>query len=188
MYEKIICLTDRKISRSPFLQQIETICALHPLALILREKDLTEQEYLQLARKVQAICKAYGVKFIAHTFWRVGLTLGADGMHLPLPVFAAMTAAERLQAGCVGVSVHSLDEVKTAVNLGAAYLIAGHIYESTCKPGVPPRGLAFLKEACALSTAPVYAIGGIGLNPAQIREVLACGAAGACVRSALMRH
>lgn len=187
MYEKIICITDRKISRAPFLQQVERICALQPLALILREKDLTEQEYLQLARKVQAICKTYGVKFIVHTFWRVGLMLGSGGVHLPLPAFAAMTAAERLQAGRVGVSVHSVEEVKTAVNLGAAYLAAGHIYESSCKPGVPPRGLAFLKEACALSSGPVYAIGGIGLNPAQISEVLACGAAGACVRSALMR-
>lgn len=187
MYEKIICLTDRKISRAPFLQQIETICALHPLALILREKDLPEQEYAQLAQKVQALCKAYGVKFIAHTFWRIGLTLGAHGVHLTLADFAAMTAEERGQAGCVGVSVHSLDEVKTAVNLGAAYLIAGHIYASSCKPGLPPRGLAFLRMACELSSVPVYAVGGIGVDKEQIKEVLACGAAGVCVRSALMR-
>ncbi len=187
MYEKIICLTDRKISRAPFLQQIETICALHPLALILREKDLPEKEYLQLARKVQEICKTYSVKFIAHTFWRVGLTLGADGVHLTLADFAAMTA-ERLQAGCVGVSVHSAEDIKRAVCLGAAYLVAGHIYASSCKPGVPPRGLAFLRMACELSSVPVYAIGGIGADKEQIKEVLACGAAGVCVRSALMRR
>ena len=79
MYKNFVCVTDRKISRAPFLQQIETICALRPKALILREKDLTEAEYTQLAQKVQAVCKTYGVKFIVHTFWRAGLELGADG-------------------------------------------------------------------------------------------------------------
>lgn len=187
MYKNFVCVTDRKISRAPFLQQIETICVLRPKALILREKDLTEAEYMQLAQKVQAVCKNYGVKFIVHTFLRVGLALGADGAHLPLPVCAVMTAAERLQAGHFGVSVHSAEEVKAAIKLGAAYLIAGHIYESSCKEGVPPRGLAFLKEICTLSPVPVYAIGGIGFEQAQLDEVLACGAAGACVRSAFMQ-
>ena len=79
MYKNFVCVTDRKISRAPFLQQIETICALCPKALILREKDLTEAEYTQLAQKVQAVCRTCGVKFIVHTFWRVGLALGADG-------------------------------------------------------------------------------------------------------------
>lgn len=187
MYKNFVCVTDRKISRAPFLQQIETICALRPKALILREKDLTEAEYTQLAQKVLAVCKTYGVKFIVHTFWRAGLALGADGVHLPLTVCTAMTAAERLQAGRFGVSVHNAEEAKAALALGAAYLTAGHIYASSCKQGVPPRGLAFLKEICTLSPVPVYAIGGIGLNKAQLEEVLACGAAGACVRSAFMR-
>ena len=71
--------------------------------------------------------------------------------------------------------------------MGAAYLTAGHIYASNCKQGVPPHGLAVLKEICTLSPVPVYAIGGIGLNKAQLEEVLACGAAGACVRSAFMQ-
>ena len=180
MYKNFVCVTDRKISRAPFLQQIETICALRPKALILREKDLTEAEYTQLAQKVQAVCKNYGVKFIVHTFWRAGLALGADGVHLPLPVCASMTAR-------FGVSVHSAEEARAALALGAAYLIAGHIYASSCKEGVPPRGLAFLKATCVLSPVPVYAIGGIGLNKEQLEEVLACGAAGACVRSAFMR-
>lgn len=188
MYKNFICVTDRKISRAPFLQQIETICALRPKALILREKDLTEAEYTQLAQEVQAVCKNYGVKFIVHTFWRAGLALGADGAHLPLPVCAAMRAAERLQAGHFGISVHSAEEAKAAIKFGAAYLTAGHIYASSCKQGVPPRGQAFLKEVCVLSPVPVYAIGGIGFEQAQLDEVLACGAAGACVRSAFMRR
>ena len=187
MYKNFVCVTDRKISRTPFLQQIETICALRPKALILREKDLTEAEYTQFAQKVQAVCQNYGVKFIVHTFWRVGLALGADGVHLPLTVCTAMTAEERLEAGRFGVSVHSAEEAKAALALGAAYLTAGHIYASSCKQGVPPRGPAFLKEICTLSPVPVYAIGGIGLNKAQLEEVLACGTAGVCVRSAFMQ-
>jgi len=59
MYKNFVCVTDRKISRAPFLQQIETICTLRPKALILREKDLTEAEYTQLAQKVESLLEYY---------------------------------------------------------------------------------------------------------------------------------
>ena len=140
-----------------------------------------------MRKKVQAVCKNYGVKFIVHTFWRAGLALGADGAHLPLPVCAAMTAAVASAGRAFGRPYTSAEEAKAAIKFGAAYLTAGHIYASSCKQGVPPRGPAFLREICTLSPVPVYAIGGIGLNKEQLDEVLACGAAGACVRSAFMR-
>ena len=66
-------------------------------------------------------------------------------------------------------------------------MFAGHIYESQCKPGVPPRGLEFLREICGMSRIPVYAIGGIRRDAGQIREILDCGAAGACILSDMMR-
>ena len=61
----------------------------------------------------------------------------------------------------LGASVHSVSEAVEAQELGASYLIAGHIFSTDCKKGVPPRGLSFLTEVCDAVTIPVFAIGGI---------------------------
>lgn len=87
----------------------------------------------------------------------------------------------------IGVSVHSAEEAREAVRLGASYLTAGHVFATDCKKGVPPRGLEFLKEICELAPVPVYGIGGIRLDTEQIREMLAQGAAGVCIMSQMMR-
>ena len=48
---KIIAVSNRKLCNRPFLEQIERVCKIHPEAVILREKDLTEEEYGTLAKR-----------------------------------------------------------------------------------------------------------------------------------------
>lgn len=95
MFNKIICVTDRKICTVPFLEQIEKVCMLKPQALILREKDLSETEYQEMAKQVLAICRQHGTVFVVHTFWRAALELGVNNVHVPLALLKDMTAAER---------------------------------------------------------------------------------------------
>ena len=83
--------------------------------------------------------------------------------------------------------MHSVEDARRAGQLGASYLIAGHIFATGCKPGIPPRGLAFLQEVCRAASVPVYAIGGISLDSEQMQSVLSCGAAGVCIMSGMMR-
>ena len=187
MFEHIICITDRKICTAPFLEQLEKICRLKPQALILREKDLTADEYLTLAKQVQAICEQHGVQLIVHSYRQVALSLGITAVHLPLPVLRSLPTAERRRFKQIGTSVHSTEEAQEAIRLGAGYLMAGNVFATSCKPGAAPKGLTFLQKICARSPVAVYAVGGMGLNRAQIESVLACGAAGVCLRSALMR-
>ena len=80
-----------------------------------------------------------------------------------------------------------MQEARRAQQLGADYLIAGHIYPTDCKKDLPPRGLNFLREVCGAVSIPVYAIGGIHPDADQIRQVMNAGAAGACIMSAAMR-
>lgn len=68
--------------------------------------------------------------------------------------------------------------------MGACYVIAGHIFSTDCKKGVPPRGLAFLREVTNSVSIPVYAIGGITVENSG--EVFAAGAAGVCMMSQWM--
>ena len=183
MYE--ICVTNRHLVKGDFLAQIRKVAAGNCDAIILREKDLTEEEYEKLAEEVLAMGRAYGKPVILHTFFRVAIRLHADGIHLPLPVLRTLKEEEKSAFIKIGASVHSVEEAKEAVALGATYLTAGHVFATDCKKGLAPRGLAFLKEVCESVPVPVYAIGGI--NEANAQACIDAGAAGVCRMSGFMQ-
>ena len=125
---KIIAVSNRKLCNRPFLEQIERVCKIHPEAVILREKDLTEEEYGTLAKEVMNICSRYQVSCILHNFWKTALELGCTSVHLPLPILQKITDEEKKKFTKIGISIHSVEEAKEAEQLGASYLTAGHIY------------------------------------------------------------
>ena len=57
------------------MEPLERICKLHPHAIVLREKDMPEAEYLSLARDVIALCKKYDVQCMLHSFINVAMEL-----------------------------------------------------------------------------------------------------------------
>lgn len=185
---KLACVTNRHLVKGDFLLQIQNILKsrFKPDMLVLREKDLEEDEYIRLAGKVMEICQGSGTKCILHYFKDAALSLGADGLHLPYSSFMGMAADEKDKAGIKGVSVHSAVEALNAQKAGASYIMAGHIYRTACKEGIEPRGTGFLKEICTTVNIPVYAIGGININNA--RECIEAGASGVCLMSWYMTN
>ena len=181
----ILCVTSRLLCGGDFLKQMERIAEARPAGIILREKDLSEEEYMDLAGKVMKICTRAGVPCILHSFPAAARKLHAEAIHLPLDLFLAMDEGEKASFRVIGVSCHSAEEAETAEKHGATYISAGHIFDTDCKRGVPGRGLAFLETTCKAVSVPVYAIGGI--SPENIDAVRAAGAAGACIMSGLMR-
>lgn len=180
----ILCITNRKLCKKDFLTRIEMIAAAKPKAIVLREKDLSEEEYKVLSEKVMYICKNYEVPCIFHSFTKVAISLNANAIHMPLPLLRKMTAQEKKHFEVIGASCHSLEEAKEAEKLGCTYITAGHIFLTDCKKGLPGRGLAFLNQVCDNVNIPVYAIGGI--SSTNIESVRNAGASGACVMSGLM--
>ena len=83
LFSHILAVSNRTLSKRPFLEQIEEICKHHPKSLILREKDLSEAEYTALAKDVLAICQRHNVPCILHTYFRAAKELGCDAIHLP---------------------------------------------------------------------------------------------------------
>ena len=156
---KLICVTSRALCPSPFLPRLEAIARAGAGAILLREKDLSPEEYAALA-------------------------LGADALHLPMPALRGLDGAVRARFSRLGASCHSLEEAREAQALGCTYLTLGHIFPTSCKPGVPPRGVELLRQVCRAVPLPVYAIGGI--SPELFPAVLQAGAAGACVMSGPM--
>lgn len=184
---KIIAVINRKLCDRPFLEQIERVCKIHPEAVILREKDLTEEEYRILAKEVMNICSRYQVSCILHNFWETAIELGSTSVHLPLQVLQKTTDEEKKKFTKIGISIHSVEEAKEAERLGASYLTAGHIYATDCKKGLLPRGLEFLEEVCKEVNIPVYGIGGIKFDEEQWNDMEKCGAVGGCIMSGMMK-
>ena len=181
----IICVTNRKLCRTDFLSKIEEIAKTGVSGIILREKDLSGEEYKKLAQKVMKICKKYNTLCILHSFYEVAIQLESDAVHLPLPLLRKMTDEQKSNFRILGASCHSVEDALEAERLGCTYIIAGHIFATDCKKGVEPRGPEFLKDICESVSIPVYAIGGI--NASNIESVKNAGAKGGCIMSGFMR-
>ena len=83
-FTKVIAVSNRHLSRLPYLAQVERILRLHPKAFLLREKDLGEEEYRKLAKQVKELCDQYQVELIPHFYPATAEALGCGAVHLPL--------------------------------------------------------------------------------------------------------
>lgn len=204
-YSRYIAVTNRRLCEGDYLTQIRKIAALHPRALILREKDLSQEEYTLLAARVAEICRTAGVPCFLHSHIGLAKQQGYARIHLSFQALAEYmtdqksaenTMVSREISGhtmCGGsreireisVSCHSLEEVKAAAGYGASQILLGNIFETDCKKGLPGKGLEFLQRACEITPLPVYAIGGV--KPENMDAVLGTGAAGGCMMSGFMR-
>ncbi|MDF2500117.1 MAG: thiE1 [Anaerosporomusa subterranea] len=178
----LICVTHRKLCQEDFLHRIHQLAQARPYAVMLREKDLDLPSYEQLAWKVKEICDHYGVLLILHQNSTVAEKMKLTHLHLSMPALRVYQKGEHPLL--VGASVHSVAEAEEAQALGAAYVVAGHIYATDCKKRISPKGLSFLRQVCKAVYLPVFAIGGIARN--NVKEILENGAKGFCVMSEAM--
>lgn len=181
----IICVTSRLLCRCDFLDQLSKIAKAGPKYAILREKDLSEEKYGELAEKAAAVFRDTDTRLILHYYYKTAIEMGWKSVHLPLHILRELTADEKSRFEHIGASCHSVEDAQEAESLGADYITAGHVFATDCKKGLPPRGIEFLSSVCESVSIPVYAIGGI--SPDNIDLVRQCGAAGACVMSGLMK-
>lgn len=190
-----LCVTNRKLCRGDFLERLRRIAAGGLAdAIVLREKDLSEQEYERLAEQVMGICDTYSVPCILHSFYPAAVRLGCRRIHLPYAVLEQLQS--RSHGGVrsewegsfdtIGTSVHSVKQAEQVVRFGAGYVIAGHIFDTDCKKGLPGRGLTFVRDVSHVvpSGVPVFGIGGI--NAENAPAVVEAGAAGVCIMSGFM--
>lgn len=181
---KLLCVTNRRNCNEDFFTRIQKIVSANSAGIILREKDLTEQEYEMLADRVMKICNDYGTNCILHSFVNVARKLECKKIHLPLPILRTMSPEDKEVFTMIGASCHSVEEALEAEKLGCNYIVVGHIFETDCKKGLPGRGVDFLRSVCESVSIPVYAIGGISKE--NIVEVRNVGAKGVCLMSGAM--
>ncbi len=177
----VIAVTNRKLCQDCFTDRVRILINSQPFLVILREKDLTDAEYENLAAEIIKESKN-SKAILSLNRPHIALKLGIENVHLTLTDIEKNDRPEKIKR--VGVSVHSLEDAIKAEKLGADYLIAGHIYATDCKKGLAPRGIEFLRSVISVVGIPVFAIGGI--CEGNFHEPLNAGARGVCLMSELM--
>lgn len=169
-----------------FLAKIETACRSGVTIVQLREKNLTTNQYYQLAKQVKEITDAYQVPLIIDDRLDVCLAVDAAGLHigddeLPVSVARKVLGPEKI----LGVTAKTVKRALEAEKSGADYLGIGAIFPTTTKENAPITLISTLKTICQTVAIPVVAIG--GLTSENIDQLMGTGIAGVAVVRDLMQ-
>jgi len=180
---KTIAITNRKLVQGDFLTQIRKICGQKVDMILLREPDLSQEMYVELAKKVKAICDEHQVELRWHFFAKEAQETGEKSIHLPLTVLEKKN--KKICFEIISTSVHSVEEARRGKASGATELLVSNIYRTNCKPGVEGKGLLLIEKIKSETGLPVYALGGIDRD--KISSCINAGADGICMMSELMK-
>ena len=173
-------------SLESFLEKVETACRSGVTIIQLREKNLTTNQYYQLAKQVKEITDAYQVPLIIDDRLDVCLAVDAAGLHigddeLPVSVARKVLGPEKI----LGVTAKTVKRALEAETSGADYLGIGAIFPTTTKENTPITLISTLKTICQTVAIPVVAIG--GLTSENIDQLIGTGIAGVAVVRDLMQ-
>lgn len=173
-------------SLESFLEKVETACRSGVTIIQLREKNLTTNQYFQLAKQVKEITDAYQVPLIIDDRLDVCLAVDAAGLHigddeLPVSVARQVLGPDKI----LGVTAKTVKRALEAEEGGADYLGTGAIFPTTTKENAPITLISTLKTICQTVAIPVVAIG--GLTSENIDQLIGTGIAGVAVVRDLMQ-
>ncbi|WP_247940688.1 thiamine phosphate synthase [Streptococcus oralis] len=173
-------------SLESFLEKVETACRSGVTIIQLREKNLTTNQYYQLAKQVKEITDAYQVPLIIDDRLDICLAVDAAGLHigddeLPVSVARQVLGPEKI----LGVTAKTVKRALEAETSGADYLGTGAIFPTITKENAPITLISTLKTICQTVAIPVVAIG--GLTSENIDQLAETGIAGVAVVRDLMQ-
>ena len=173
-------------SAESFLEKVEMTCRSGVTIVQLREKNLTTNQYYQLAKKVKEITDTYQVPLIIDDRLDICLAVDAAGLHigddeLPVSVARQVLGPDKI----LGVTAKTVKRALEAEEGGADYLGTGAIFPTTTKENAPITLISTLKTICQRVTIPVVAIG--GLTSENIDQLIGTGIAGVAVVRDLMQ-
>ena len=156
----------------------------------LRAKNTPLNEIRVLAEKILSVTKRANVGLVINDHLQIAREIGADLGHLGQEDFfdSGYTHVDQLKIKNselkIGLSTHAPEQAQRALAAGADYLAIGPVYATGTKPTAKPVTLDYVRWAAVNITVPWFAIGGVNLQ--TLDDVLAAGAKGICVVSAVL--
>ena len=184
-YMLLYAVTDRTwVGEKTLYQQVEEALRGGVTCVQLREKDMGDEDFLQEAKEIHALCQQYGVPFIVNDNVAVAVACGAEGIHVGQEDMGAEEARRRVGENMIlGVSVHTVEEARQAVRDGADYLGLGAVFPTSTKTDVEQMPNETLRAICDAVDVPIVAIGGI--NRGNILKLAGSGVDGVALVSAI---
>lgn len=183
---KLYLVTDRKwLNGRKLTDDLEKAILGGVTTIQLREKNLSNEEFISIAKEVKKVCQKYHIPLIINDNLEVALATNSDGIHIgqndtPASIVRKQIGPDKI----LGVSVHNLKEAFQAKIDGADYVGVGAIFSTETKNDATNVTLDSLKKICDNIDLPVVAIGGINLdNISKLKDI---NIAGIAVVSAIM--
>ena len=181
----LYAVTDRAWAKEKSLyQQVEEALKGGVTCVQLREKNLSDEEFLQEAVEIKALCQRYNVPLFINDNVFVALKCGADGVHVGQDDMAVSEVRSIVGENMmIGVSAHSVEEALEAVKNGADCLGVGAMFATSTKADANVLSWQTLHDICHAVDVPVVAIG--GLNKDNIPSLAGSGVDGVALVSAI---
>ena len=181
----LYAVTDRSnICNLTLYEQIEMALRGGVTCLQLREKNLSEDEFVSEAVKVKELCLRYNVPLIINDNADVAIKSGADGVHVGIEDAPVDELRKKLPKGfIIGATAKTIEQAKAAEKAGADYIGVGAVFPSPTKANAIRITHKELHEICSAVSIPSVAIGGINYD--NIDELKGGGMDGVAVVSAI---
>ncbi len=153
----------------------------------MREKHMSSRAKMELGHKLCGLCRKNKVLFIINDDPYLAKQVNADGVHLgqadleryPISKVRKIMGKDKI----IGISTHSIEQFKAALNLNCDYLAYGPLFETKTKDY--HIGINQMEQVLSAANVPVVFIGGINLK--NIDLVLEKGARNIALIRAIMR-
>lgn len=150
----------------------------------LREKHLSEEEFLEEARRMKVVCAKYHVPLLINDNVEIALAVDADGVHVGQSDMEAQDVRAKMGPDkIIGVTAKTVEQALLAEKHGADYLGSGAVFGTSTKEDASKMDHKVLKQICQAVNIPVVAIGGI--TEENVAELAGNGICGVAVVSAI---
>ena len=189
MSTKLYLISPPKFNLDDFSNQLEIALATKKVPVFqLRMKDVSDQEIIVAAQKLQKICHKYQTNFILNDRLELALKIGADGVHLGSDDGEISVARKKAPKNfIIGSSCYdSKHRIMVACEEGTDYVSLGTFFPSNTKNSSGKPTLELLKWCTDFINVPVVAIGGI--NSDNCLDLIKNGADFLAVISYVWQH
>jgi len=162
-YMHLYAVTDRAwLGDKTLAQAVEEAIQGGATMVQLREKNLSEEDFLEVAYQVKAVCQKYQIPFLINDNVTVAKECDADGVHVGQDDMSPQEVRRILgKDKIIGVSAQTVAQALEAQANGADYLGVGAVFNTNTKLDAVEVPYDILKDICEVVQIPVCAIGGI---------------------------